>query len=194
MIDYRKIANAIDHYKKYGFELINVPWCVTEEANRATLPDHLPRVVTPWGDLVGSAEQSFIDMMIDSLMPYGRYMAVTPCFRYEKEYSELSRPYFMKLELIVYRSDHHWSNVSKTFDNTQEFMIEAALAFFRSYITCEVVSMNDGSHDIISSNGIELGSYGVRSYKNYTWIYGTGLAEPRLSAACDVLRHDLKNR
>lgn len=30
---------------------------------------------------------------------------------------------------------------------------------------------------------LELGSYGIGSYKDYKWVYGTGLAEPRLSQA-----------
>jgi hypothetical protein len=30
-------------------------------------------------------------------------------------------------------------------------------------------------------NGFELGSYGVRQYHDITWIYGTGIAEPRFS-------------
>jgi hypothetical protein len=30
--------------------------------------------------------------------------------------------------------------------------------------------------------GYELGSYGIRKYKNlFQWVYGTGCAEPRLS-------------
>jgi len=38
--------------------------------------------------------------------------------------------------------------------------------------------------DIVTVNSnIELGSYGIGSYENYKWVYGTGLAEPRLSQA-----------
>lgn len=188
MIDYQKIADAIEHYKKYGFELIDVPWCVVEEANRVTLPKHIARVETPWGDLIGSAEQGFIDLMIDSLMPHGRYMAVSPCFRIEEQYSELTRPYFMKLELIEYRPAHPWSNSPAQSPTLAcEFMIEAAMAFFSSYVRCDRIPMENESTDIVTPDGIELGSYGMRSFKTHKWVYGTGLAEPRLSSAIEIL-------
>jgi hypothetical protein len=32
-------------------------------------------------------------------------------------------------------------------------------------------------------NDIEIGSYGMREYENFKWIYGTGMAEPRFSKA-----------
>jgi hypothetical protein len=34
-------------------------------------------------------------------------------------------------------------------------------------------------------NGIEVGSYGVRTVGNRTWTYGTGLALPRFTVAID---------
>ena len=36
-------------------------------------------------------------------------------------------------------------------------------------------------------NGIELGSYGIRSCEYLDWIYATGLAEPRMSMVKNML-------
>ena len=39
-------------------------------------------------------------------------------------------------------------------------------------------------YDIVSPQGIELGSYGIRSHPDIgDWVYATGCAEPRLSIA-----------
>jgi hypothetical protein len=35
----------------------------------------------------------------------------------------------------------------------------------------------------INFNGIEVGSYGIREFEGFKWVYGTGAAEPRLSQA-----------
>jgi hypothetical protein len=45
-----------------------------------------------------------------------------------------------------------------------------------------VVQPTDDCMDL-TINGIEVGSYGKREFKNIKWIYGTGLAEPRFSIA-----------
>lgn len=183
MIDYRKIVAAIDYYEKHGFELIEVPWCVVPEAKLATLPKHIDRkqTETVWGDLIGSAEQGFIDMMIDSLMPFGRYMAVSPCFRIERQYSELTRPWFMKLELIDY--------MPKSPAQSRDELLQLSLEFFRRYIDTTVEVMGDGMFDIVTLDPvIELGSYGTRIFGNHEWAYGTGIAEPRLSTSIELSR------
>jgi hypothetical protein len=50
-------------------------------------------------------------------------------------------------------------------------------------------SRSDESYDI-ECNGVELGSYGVRHFENIDWIYGTGLAEPRLSTVMNKYLDD----
>lgn len=44
------------------------------------------------------------------------------------------------------------------------------------------VEIDEFSYDL-EINNIEVGSYGIRQYKNLFWVYGTGLAEPRFSQA-----------
>jgi hypothetical protein len=58
-----------------------------------------------------------------------------------------------------------------------------ALEFFRKYVSARIESLVDGTFDIVSASGIELGSYGRRSAHGHTWLYATGLATPRLTWA-----------
>lgn len=94
------IPRALLHYKTYDYEYIEVPWVISEEALRVTLPSDRVGHRTQDGPLVGSAEQGFVQMYLDGEL-----------------------------------------------------------------------------------NGIEIGSYGYRSYRELHWIYGTGLAEPRFTLA-----------
>ena len=53
--------------------------------------------------------------------------------------------------------------------------------FFEKYLNkIDCIQTSDLSYDLIYDN-IELGSYGIRTYKNLKWIYATGIAEPRFS-------------
>ena len=47
---------------------------------------------------------------------------------------------------------------------------------------CKNKVLDSHTYDIVDlKNGIELGSYGIRQFKDYKWIFATGLAEPRFS-------------
>ena len=72
-------------------------------------------------------------------------------------------------------------NISQASKNTN---YEAASRYHKvQKNTCEihVKYMGKEMYDIESCNGIELGSYGIREFAGFRWIYGTGVAEPRLS-------------
>ena len=60
-------------------------------------------------------------------------------------------------------------------------IINDALSFFKKYLPESKVETTDIGFDIVC-NGIELGSYGIRSCPFLDWIYGTGCAEPRTSS------------
>lgn len=172
VIDYRYLHLAIEHYADLGYRQIEVPWAVSTEAVGVTLPFQSLPLVTTFGVLVGSAEQAFIQMMLDNTLPMGKCMAVTPCFRVEPKYDALHQPYFMKLELIEYGTNA---------EVDLKRMVRHALDFFqeRRYVRPE--TQPDGSIDIVTHMGVELGSYGIRKYLTHEWIYGTGIAEPRFS-------------
>lgn len=183
MIDYKKLSAAIDYYENKGFELIDVPWCVQPEADAFTRPELAEQIKTRLGVHIGSGEQGFIDMMLDGLMPIGKYMTVTPCFRHEKEYSELTRPWFLKLELIDYKPKDMYKSLIE--------ITNASYEFFKIFIEPDVIATNLWEFDIISKeNNIELGSYGVRKMDQREWVYGTGLAEPRLSTTIDIIKRN----
>ena len=68
-------------------------------------------------------------------------------------------------------------------DNRLDDMMEMCLSFYSKYLPVKKVQTEIG-FDIMSYDGIELGSYGVRSNPHPligSWNYGTGCAEPRLS-------------
>lgn len=59
-------------------------------------------------------------------------------------------------------------------------VLEDAKSFFSRYVPVKIVQEGELSWDIVSlGHGIELGSYGVRRYREHRWIYGTGVAIPR---------------
>lgn len=174
MIDYMKLANSINFYKQRGFKQIEVPWVVKAKTSMITAPsvDCLINIdPRQGGTLVGSAEQSFLQMVISKQITPGQYVACTPCFRNEENIDELHWDHFMKVEL--FKNDAVNESELKILTNT-------ALLFFNTYTDSEIVKTDIG-YDIVAK-GIELGSYGIREHElTGPWIYGTGCAEPRLS-------------
>ena len=60
--------------------------------------------------------------------------------------------------------------------------------FFNKYLKTKRLESSKDILDILSLDGIELGSYGFRKHLDYGWVFGTGVAEPRLSIALDKLK------
>lgn len=179
MIDYDIIANSIKHYSAQGFTRIEVPWTVTKGVADITRPIDAPefRLVHENNKvLVASAEQSFLYQYAKGFLPKGKFQAITPCFRKES-FDSLHTKYFIKNELI---------NTISTTNEDLLNMIYTAVEFFNNTLGKEVTVLPTSqlSYDIMYHD-IELGSYGIRSCDFLTWIYGTGVAEPRLSAAME---------
>lgn len=171
-IDYRKFAAALDHYESRGYQYREVPWVVDHASMAVTLPPELPATRVQYGDLVGSGEQSFIELMRRGEQVL-KACCITPCFRIEENYDELHHPYFMKCELI---------NTDATHENLQQ-MIDDARQFFDTYTETEIETTGPNMYDIVDTRlHTELGSYGFRLYNDMKFIYGTGLALPRLDS------------
>ena len=117
-------------------------------------------------------------MIKDNKLPIGKYCGITPCFR-DEIVDDLHSNYFMKVELI----DTLEPNI-----NGLNKMIKCAKLFFEEFIETRTIELADELYDIESLSGIELGSYGTRTYKNIEWVFGTGLAEPRLTKA--IIKYD----
>lgn len=174
-VNWRRLGDAINWYKMVGYTYMEVPWIVPDGPYNATKPTDIGVLscTTLGGNLVASGEQSFMYLM-DCGDKVGKAVCCTPCFRAESEYGDIHLPYFMKVELI---------HVSGGKDQLSQ-MIQTASNFFENYcgVRCSVVEMPDGSYDLVGEkSGVELGSYGVRRWKDFTWVYGTGVAEPRTS-------------
>lgn len=210
MINWHLFSKAITTYTNLGYKLIEVPWLVDQQAIDVTLPPSAkPFTVNGCGELnqlVGSAEQSFIYLALHNKLLPGKYQALTPCFRDDKE-DDLHHKYFMKLELIhlnpepINRADGHtyfgpidrrsedeWrssngldpiedESIGEPYD---QVMLDAKYAL--SCFTGKRINIQKTEIGAdLTINGIEIGSYGVRTYNHITWVYGTGLAEPRFS-------------
>jgi hypothetical protein len=172
VIDYSIIADSIEYYQKNDFKRIESPWTVTKAVSDITKPPECDEFTIKEKNkvLVASGEQSFLYLYLKGFLPAGRYQTVTPCFRNDS-FDSLHTKYFVKNELI--RTDI-------TSVKTLHMMIDIARGFFEKYTPVEVVITGKDTYDLVAE-GIELGSYGIRECSFLKWIYGTGVAEPRLS-------------
>lgn len=179
MIDYNIIAKSIDYYTQCGYQRIETPWTVSAAIDDITKPVDRIHMQLKHNDkcLVASGEQSFLYLYCKDFLPKGKFQTVTPCFRYEA-FDGMHTKNFIKNELII-TDDVSTANLNK--------IVEDAKQFFEQYLPVVVVDTEEG-FDIESENGYELGSYGIRKCEYLTWIYGTGVAEPRLSRVIQSLK------
>jgi len=188
-INYDLLVAASTHYAIHGYKRVEAPWIVNGRAMCATSPADAKLYSVDNKFLVASGEQSFLQLIEEDLLPHGDYQCVTPCFR-DDVLDEFHHRYFLKLELITYYGvkEPRLSDLSE--------MKTVCMAFFRHHVACCEVQTDDEADpphkthtsDIVSLRGgvrdIELGSYGVRRHPTFgNWIYGTGVALPRLSQA-----------
>ena len=174
-IDYLKIADALIFYQELGYKLIEVPWVISEEAERITGHPH-PRCTSFLGDHVASAEQSFLELILRKELPEGKYVACTPCFRNDN-CDEIHHKWFIKVELINFLGYKTIPSDKAAILTDQ--IIQDAMLFYKRYTEIGLLKTDIGMD--ITAKDIELGSYGYREHNDFSWIYGTGIAEPRLS-------------
>lgn len=184
MINYHLLAKSLDHYENYEFKRIESPWLVSEAIDDITKPKDVEPYVVMKGDktkhFVASGEQSFLYLINKGFLPDGKYQTITPCMRND-DFDSWHTKYFMKNELI------HFGDVK---ESDVEKIMEVALSFFRSIVNNQsklTIQRTEDGYDI-NYFGIEIGSYGIRSCEFVTWIYGTGLAEPRFSRTNDFFK------
>lgn len=191
-VNWEYLAKAVDFYKTKGYQYVEVPWMVPMSTIMITCPyeDLAFQLIGANRDgLVGSAEQSFMHLSITGQLPKGKYVACSPCFRREPNIDFLHQTQFMKVELF-----DTITSIDK--DLALVDMVSEALECFHSL----GIPRQDGSHNYFQAYdietptgydievlGVELGSYGIRQHKDLTWIYGTGLAEPRFSSSLRTL-------
>lgn len=103
------LTRALEFYTARGYNFIDAPWHASPQAIGVTLPPGCNYTEareavagrTAALALVGSAEQSFIDLWLRGELPDRRpVVALTPCFRLADDNpSTCHHPYFMKVEL-----------------------------------------------------------------------------------------------
>lgn len=187
-IDWGLLAKASAFYKSKGLTYKETPWTAPIAVHEFTKPHQNPSFIhdlaLPQGnelcELVGSAEQGFIYLMLNNELKDGKYYSITPCFRFDT-YDKTHQPWFMKAELMHLQKncnqEQALQNAMNLLDLAWEFL--TALAPDERF---EKVQTSSLSWDI-NLNGIEIGSYGVRNVQNIVFAYGTGLALPRFSIA-----------
>lgn len=194
LIDWISIGKAVDQYVNNGYKHISLPWMVDKKYAYATCGDKNRSFETK-GDkvLVGSAEQAFIQEDAEGRLPSGRYLAVTPCFRDEPVVDMYHQKSFIKVEL--------YSNIGNLVEERDRMIdIARSVIMYSLAVKCPDVAMpsvvidktNDGFD--ITCAGIELGSYGIRSFEKTVWAYGTGLAEPRMSIVADQIHKEAMSK
>lgn len=175
MINYGIIDDSIEFYAKEGFQRVETPWTITPAISNITKPVGAKDFTIEEKNkvLVASGEQSFLYLYNKGFLPKGQFQTVTPCFR-DEMFTPLHTKYFIKNELIK-------TDVVNEMELTT--LIDKSQDFFERWIGNTVVIKTTDSplaYDIMYQD-VELGSYGIRTCDFITWIYGTGVAEPRLS-------------
>ena len=165
------LRDAINFYETLGYVPVWVPHVVDTDVSAQTKPANVPDIPHVHGKVYSaSAEQGFLQLYKEGALNPGKYMAVTPCIRPERELSNTYYTCFLKLELFSFGEGIEYNE-----------LLNDARVFMSSYIKEVLVETTEEGKDIIAK-GIELGSYGKRSFPDgIEYVYGTGLAEPRFT-------------
>lgn len=182
LIDWSLLQRACVYYSSLGYQQKETPWLIPEIYGKTTKP-HIDRSFVQdknmfkeqAHELVGSAEQGFIYLILNNLLPEGKYFSISPCFRVD-EYDKTHLPWFIKLELLIYSP----GNENKYLQS----ILKDSLDFFNmnSNNKCEKIFISDESYDI-NLNGLEVGSLGIREIESFKYVYATGIALPRFDMA-----------
>lgn len=169
-IDTELLLKAMLYYQDENFKPLSSPLLVSDCAVNLTLPKDVESQKHLGLNYVGSAEQSFYELLKDSPELSGEFMLISPCQRNDIP-TETNLNIFLKLELI-----------STTM--SREEILEIVLKFYLDSFSEELFRVIQTSEGFdINMNGVEICSFGSR-FINNRWIsYGTGLALPRISYA-----------
>ena len=172
-INWERLIDSMAFYTSLGYKYRDLNWTVSREVSEITKPDDRKDYLIEDRAVVASGEQSFLELLKHGKLKPGKYHGITPCFRDETTIDYLHQRYFMKVELIDTLNINHDSLGN---------MILDAVELFSKYLDVKVIELDKDLYDIVDlKNNIELGSYGIRRHGEFSWVFGTGVAEPRLS-------------
>lgn len=164
------LFKAMQFYNDNGFVFLDAPLLVDDDIIEMTLPNDRKSHKHNELNYVGSAEQSFYQLLKNGFKPTNnKYLLITPCQRDEPILDNSHLEIFLKVELIVIDGCHHG-------------LINIVSDFYKSI---DIVSFKQLTNDGIDLmvNNVEVGSFGCRNYMGYNIVYGTGLALPRINYA-----------
>lgn len=172
-IDLSLLLKASNYYENLGYNSTSAPLLVDKDVINLTLPP--TRHVTPHLDkyYVGSAEQSFYQLLKEGLKPVEQYMMLTPCVRDECPNST-HLGVFLKLELLI-----PGNNFINIFQDVFDF-------YSNENLNPQLVNTEEGLDIYI--NDLEVGSFGTRKVYEQDVSYGTGLALPRITQAINNIK------
>ena len=201
MVNYGLLAEAQKYYQEKGYNYIEVPWMVSARCDEVTKPADCQEMKIEYNGkhLIASGEQGFLYLRMKGYIPdNAKLQTITPCFRNEPQ-DNTHQKMFMKCELVQFMDR---STDMEALAKVMESVRGDAFEFFKAHVkepdellwvNCTSLANRScrtyWSYDIIY-NGFELGSYGIREYNDITWIYGTGLAEPRFSKVNSIYLRD----
>lgn len=178
-----RFSKAAAWWIEHGAHWVDLPWVVPARFMLATRPTDIQvrDVATPYGFLVASGEQAFLWLDEQKRLDAHTWIGWSPCFRDEPVLDELHQYAFIKLELYRPLGPNDSSAEALT------HFVDLAQKGFEvlSGITPQKRAVSDNQIDL-EIKGIEVGSYGIRPHPTLigrTYVYGTALAEPRLSKA-----------
>lgn len=182
-INWQAISESILYYQDVGYQYTETPWIVPNEISQSTFEGPVATITLDnknKGDLVGSAEQGFIHLINENKITPGKYVSAGPCFRLSENIDRIHQEYFFKVELV------HILNNEEPKPMLEIMTQQAINALTGLSMYPPTIIETDIGLDI-EINGIEVGSYGIRTFKNFSWVYGTGIAEPRFSISQDII-------
>lgn len=177
-INHSILNEAIEYYKSIGYSYVEVPWVVSSSSSSLGISDGIKRQFSTFlGDLIASGEQGFFELVRTNspLIRKGEnYVTCTPCFRDEEKLSPYTRNWFEKVELFCWC---HRDEAESIFKKLQYDSYS-----FHSKYTDSIKQIKINGHNVdLKLNDIEIASIGIRNTENFTWVYATGVAEPRFS-------------
>lgn len=181
-----RLSRCLTYWQGLGCKYVALPWLAPSRYTDATKPPFVTTAdpATPYGNLLASGEQAFL-MLADrgALGDVGGFVGWTPCFREEAPFDDTHHFYFTKVEVFVRCAAGEAPQVL-------ESLVAQAQAWMQQELTLAGNSGAEISTEQVTSdqidlvlNGLEVGSYGVRQFGGFTYVYGTGCAEPRFTAA-----------
>jgi hypothetical protein len=180
------LQEALAYWRELGYLFVDLPWVIERHYIEATRPSGAPvGLETPYGFLVASGEQSFLKLASEGkLHEAPGYIGWTPCFREEPAFTQLQHLGFLKAELHIPVESvaHGLEALPRLLTRQQELFENLAqmMNYYEAEITLEIISAQQTD---ILVNGVEVGSYGVRSFEGRSYLYGTALALPRFTQA-----------